>query len=164
MTVSGDRKTLERVASRASTGEGAHVEAGKVFSGLDWNLAGSRPRGAPHSLFQLVNHLIFWQSWAVAWLDGRRPRIPRHAAGSWPGKVAPASPAEWMEAVRRFQAGLADLGRACRTADPLSQRGGKSRLEMMQTIGAHNSYHCGQAVLMRQLLGDWPPPSGGLTW
>jgi uncharacterized damage-inducible protein DinB len=35
---------------------------------------------------------------------------------------------------------------------------------MAQTMGAHNSYHAGQAVLLRQLLGQWPPPSGGLTW
>ena len=27
-----------------------------------------------------------------------------------------------------------------------------------------NSYHLGQIVLVRQLLGAWPPPGAGLTW
>jgi hypothetical protein len=35
---------------------------------------------------------------------------------------------------------------------------------MLQTIGAHNSYHLGQVVQLRQMLGAWPPASGGLTW
>jgi hypothetical protein len=29
---------------------------------------------------------------------------------------------------------------------------------------AHTSYHIGQVVILRQLLGKWPPPSGGLPW
>lgn len=41
---------------------------------------------------------------------------------------------------------------------------GKSPLEMLIAVAAHNSYHAGQAVVLRQLLGMWPPPSGGLTW
>jgi len=35
---------------------------------------------------------------------------------------------------------------------------------MLHAIGAHNSYHAGQVAFLRQLLGKWPPPSGGLTW
>jgi hypothetical protein len=29
---------------------------------------------------------------------------------------------------------------------------------------AHNGHHLGQVVLMRQMLGAWPPPSGSYTW
>jgi uncharacterized damage-inducible protein DinB len=39
-----------------------------------------------------------------------------------------------------------------------------SRLRMFHTIASHTSYHIGQVVMLRQLLGKWPPPSGGLTW
>jgi len=35
---------------------------------------------------------------------------------------------------------------------------------MLQTIGSHNSYHAGEVAFLRQILGKWPPPSGGLTW
>lgn len=31
-------------------------------------------------------------------------------------------------------------------------------------IATYNSHHAGQVVLLRQLLGKWPPRSGGLTW
>ena len=155
---------LRRTAVDGLTGAGAHAASGAVFDGLDWKLAGARPKRLPHSAFQLLNHIGFWQDWAAAWLDGEDPATPRHAAASWPGAVAPASAAEWKAALRRYKAGGTALVRRARRGDPLAKRGGKTRYEMLRTIGAHNSYHAGQAAQVRRLLGDWPPPSGGLTW
>lgn len=162
--MTGNRKILSQVMSRALSGEGAHVETKEIFSGLDWKKAGARPRGVPHSMYQLLNHMTFWQEWVLEWLQGSTPNTPEHAPGGWPGAAAPPTQEAWRQAVRRFQRGLAELDRRFREADPLSARGRKSRLEMAQTIGAHNSYHAGQAVMLRQMLGTWPPPSGGLTW
>jgi len=31
-------------------------------------------------------------------------------------------------------------------------------------MAAHNSHHLGQVVLLRLMLGAWPPPSGSYTW
>ena len=36
--------------------------------------------------------------------------------------------------------------------------------EQLESFAAHNAYHLGRVVLLRQLLGSWPPPSGGLMW
>jgi uncharacterized damage-inducible protein DinB len=107
--------------------------------------------------------MLYWQEWVLKWLKGRKPPVPRHASGSWRAAVAPASQAAWEKAVSRFQKGLDELEGASR-GNLLVTRGKKTGLEMLQTIGAHTSYHAGQAVLLRQLLGAWPPPEGGLTW
>lgn len=154
---------LARVAAHAISGRGAHAEARVVFSALDWRAAGVRPEGAPHSLYQLLGHVIYWQEWVLKWFKGKAPAIPRHAAGSWRGAVAPASRAAWEQTVSRFQKGLDEL-EGCSRSALLVRRGKKTGLEMLQTIGAHTSYHAGQAVLLRQMLGAWPPPEGGLTW
>jgi hypothetical protein len=154
----------ENLARRALSGKGAHVETKVVFSGLDWRTAGTSPRGVPHTVYQILKHMSYWQDWVVQWLEGKKPALPRHASGSWPGGSGPCSRREWAEAVRQFRRGLAGLERGCRGADVSAGRGTKSRFEMLRTIGAHNSYHAGQVVLLRQLLGKWPPPSGGLTW
>lgn len=160
----GDRKILDKAVGHALLGTGAHVETKTVLAALDWKLAGLRPESAPHSVYQLLNHMLYWQEWVVKWLDGERLPIPKHASGSWPGDAAPASRGEWEQAVQRFRNGLEELTRRSRQADLFSKRGTKSPLEMLQTIASHNSYHAGQVVLLRQLLGAWPPPSGGLTW
>ena len=36
--------------------------------------------------------------------------------------------------------------------------------EQLESLAAHNAYHLGRIVLLRQLLGWWPPPKGGFTW
>ena len=162
--MSNDRKILEQAVGHSLSGEGAHIETQDAFGGLEWKMAGARLEGVPHSVFQLLNHMIFWQNWVLKWLDGKHPAIPKHASGSWPGTVGPASLREWQQAVRRFQDGLKAMHRHCSDAGLFARNGTKSRLEMLHTIASHNSYHVGQVVLVRQSLGAWPPPSGGVTW
>ena len=31
-------------------------------------------------------------------------------------------------------------------------------------VATHNAHHLGQVILLRQLLGAWPPPAGSWTW
>lgn len=159
-----DLNVLLEATSKALSGRDAHVEAKGVFAGLDWKLAGARPEGVPHTLFQLANHMTYWQEWVVKWLDGEKPRAPRHAAASWTGRGAPANRSEWNAAVQRFRASLSSLERHSRRGDLRSKRGRMTRLEVLRVIGSHTSYHVGQAAFLRQVLGAWPPPSGGVTW
>ncbi len=159
-----EQKLLKNVAGRALSGKGAHAATARIFSGLDAKTAGMRLENLPHSLFQLLHHMSYWQDWVVKWLDGETPRVPKHASGSWPAKSAPAGAAEWQRSLRRFQAGLKELERRARQQDLLTGSGKQTRLEMLHALASHNSYHAGQAVVLRQILGKWPPPSGGLTW
>ena len=159
-----DRNVLRQAISRALSGEDAHVETASVLDGLQWKLAGKRLDGVPHSVLQLVNHMIYWQEWVVKWLDGKKPRAPKHAAGSWPGKVSPLNRREWERTVRRFRNAIVELDRRSNQSDLLSKHGKWTHLEMLHIIGSHTSYHIGQVAFMRQLLGSWPPPSGGVTW
>jgi hypothetical protein len=76
--VAADGKSLEKLARRALSGKGAHVGTRNVFSGLGWQAAGSKPRGVPHSVYQLLKHMSYWQDWVVAWLEGKNPAAPRH--------------------------------------------------------------------------------------
>jgi hypothetical protein len=36
--------------------------------------------------------------------------------------------------------------------------------ELLESLGAHNAYRFGRIVLLRQLQGLWPPPSGSFSW
>jgi uncharacterized damage-inducible protein DinB len=159
-----DHNEVQQAITRTLTGKDAHVETANVLQGLDWKLAGVRPDGVPHSIFQLVNHIVYWQEWAVNWLDGKKPRPPRHASGSWPGKEGPASRREWERTTQRLEKALRALQSRTREADLLSRHGNWTPLEMLLVIGSHTSYHVGQITSLRQALGVWPPPSGAVTW
>jgi uncharacterized damage-inducible protein DinB len=162
--MSADRKLLENMIRRALSGEGSHVGVKDAFAGLDWKLTGVQPDGAPHSIFQLLNHMTYWNQWVVRWLAGQNPPTPKRARSGWPGTGAPQTAKEWREAVRQFDQGLREMMRASRASDLLVKQGTNTRLEMLQMIASHNSYHLGQVVLLRQRLGAWSPPSGGLAW
>jgi uncharacterized damage-inducible protein DinB len=153
-----------RAVRHALSGEGAHVVVNEVFKGMDRKRAGERPSGVAHSVYQTLNHISFWQDWVVQWLDGEDPATPKHAAGSWPGGPAPESAGEWKRAVARLGKGQRELAKRAGPAVRSVGAAGKTPLEMLHTIGAHNSYHAGQVAQLRQMLGCWPPPSGGLTW
>lgn len=154
MATTADAKILTRAIARALSGKSEHSGPAQVFSGLDWKLAGKLPSGATHSVFQLLNHMVFWQDWVVSWLDGKKLSS---TSNSWPGGEAPANEREWQRAVRRFRSGLGELAARSREADLLFKRGKTSRLEMLETVACHNSYHVGQVVILRQILGVWPP-------
>jgi uncharacterized damage-inducible protein DinB len=69
-----------------------------------------------------------------------------------------------VAAVRRFRRGLSALRDRVAGEDLLAKRGTRTHLALLRAMASHNSYHAGQVVVLRQLLGSWPPPSGGLTW
>ncbi|MDX1502640.1 MAG: DinB family protein [Thermoanaerobaculia bacterium] len=163
-TTSTTPETVRSVLSQALSGRGAHVLVRDVVDGLDWELAGRRSDGAPHTVFQIVNHLVYWHDFAIAWIDGSKPSTPDQAAGSWPGAEAPASESEWLALVERFGADLDAFEKRTRELDLLDDRGPKTVLEILQLIASHNSYHSGQIAALRRALGAWPPPGGGATW
>lgn len=159
-----DQKVIREVVGDALSGKGAHVATKRLFAGLDWKLAGVQPEGVPHTIFELMSHMTYWQEWVVKWLGGGKPSIPKHAAGSWPKSPAPAGRKEWLKASKAFQSSLTELDRQARKGDLLASRGKDTRLRMIHAIASHSSYHGGQVAFLRQMLGAWPPPSGGLTW
>ncbi len=159
--------TFARTLGHALRGEGAHVEVAAALDGMEWQLAGRRPPGAPHSVFQLLGHMIYWQDLFIQRLTGAHAPSPAHAAAGWPGNEAPASEDEWLAAVGRFDAGLAlvqSLVSVHTLDEPLPNWNHRTRAEAIAGTASHNSYHLGQIVLLRRMLGAWPPPTGGDTW
>lgn len=159
--------TFARTLGHALRGEGAHVEVLAALDGMSWRLAGERPPGAPHTIYQILNHLIYWQDVFIQRLTGAHAPPPPHAAAGWPGTAAPAAEVEWLGAVRRFSEGLACV-QALVSVDTLDEAlpnwNHRTRAEAIAGTASHNSYHLGQIVLLRRMLGAWPPPTGGDTW
>ncbi len=159
-----DRELLQQALSRALCGKDAHVQAIQALEDLDWKDAGAQPKGVPHTIFQLLHHMIYWQNWTIKWLDGEDPELPKHAVLSWPADPGPKNRSIWQKARDDFLTGLEHLMQRSDELKFLKRSGKWSHSDMMQIIASHNSYHLGQIVLIRRMLSSWPPPSGGDTW
>ncbi len=81
----------------------------------------------------------------------------------------------WNLLRSRFFAGLVQAASATRDVEKLEQvircpspPGAPVRTmtvrEQLESLTAHNAYHFGRIVLMRQICGAWPPASGGDSW
>ena len=145
-------------------GRPAHVKTDTVFDGLDWRLAGEKPASLPHSVWEQLDHMIFWQEYMLTQLRGETPNVAEHAADSWPAEPAPADEDVWKEAVARFKKGLETAAREAEKDLGEKLAEDQSRMDLLMTIIMHNSYHAGQVALLRRALGAWPPPEGGDTW
>jgi len=155
--------------ARQLYGESSHKHVLHALEGLDPELAGRRAGRSPHTIYQILQHMTYWQDIAEARLRGEPPPRPSSAALGWTEREAPEDESDWQAAIACFAEGLRAL--EARVLDPeldlgrmvQRDRGVTVREEVLMLQG-HNSYHLGQIVLLRQELGAWPPPRGGDTW
>ncbi len=141
-------------------GGGAHVDFDEAFAKLPAKLRGSKPAGAPYTPWQLLEHMRLAQ-WDILEFSRNPAHVsPAWPEGYWPRAEAPANDAEWNQSVDQFHANLEAM-RAL-AADPgtdlyagLSRGEGQTVLREALLVADHNSYHLGQFVMLRKMLGAW---------
>ncbi|GAA0610272.1 DinB family protein [Virgibacillus siamensis] len=140
-------------------GENAHVNTLTIFGGLGINQAGELVPNQ-HSIWQILNHMIYWQEYILRLLRKEETVPPKHASETWPTEVKPSAKRGWELTVNRFTDGLNE---AVRLAE--NEHGNSNgQVEHLLSLISHNSYHSGQVVFVRRYLNQWPPPTGGDTW
>lgn len=156
---------------RVLIANGVGAPPAHVLEAVDDALAHARIPGAPHSIYEEIWHLTFWTELSLDWVEGRLTPYPEHAGEGFPA----AATEPWAALKERFLRGLETVtevaGDSARLEAPitcLSRQPDEDRVmrtrDQIEGIAAHNAYHLGRIVLLRQLLGAWPPPSGGDTW
>jgi uncharacterized damage-inducible protein DinB len=143
----------------------------RTLSGIAQEQATTKPCNSPHSIADILAHLHFWQSWALSAIDGNPKPMPKRAAEGWVGLSG-----SWDGLVKEF---LADLEKAkTLTEDEVLLRKPfdlESKIGwgfekhsvgevMVDVIAVHNAHHLGQIILLRRMLGAWPPEGGGSIW
>jgi uncharacterized damage-inducible protein DinB len=152
-------------------GDSAAAPPAHILEGIESELAQRVIGGAPHSIYQELWHIAFWQQVTLDWVNGVETPFP-----SSPSAGFPADEREpWDQVQQRFFAGNQQAAALVRDEKKLEQSvrcpsrpGNPVRImsvrEQLESLAAHNAYHFGRIVLLRQLCGAWPPPSGGFSW
>jgi len=165
----------QRALTELLRGKGGHVDPITCVEDVSVELAARPVEGFPHSIGQLVFHMNYWMNYDLQRMRGERPPYPEHNAVSFPPAPSPADAQEWARLRRDFAWFLAEHARLAessreeldREIEPLSdnhkKQAGTLEAILWQTVG-HNSYHVGQIVMIRRMLGAWPPKAGGDTW
>ncbi|GAA0592755.1 hypothetical protein GCM10009001_06040 [Virgibacillus siamensis] len=69
-------------------GENAHVSTLTIFDELGIEQAGEVVLNQ-HSIWQILNHMIYWQEYILCLLKGEETVPPKHASETWPAVVKP---------------------------------------------------------------------------
>lgn len=143
-------------------GGNAHLDFEQALADFPAALRGVRPPGAPHSVWELLEHMRLAQWDILEFSRDASHASPPFPEGYWPKSPAPASDEEWEESLAGFRAdrrAMRDLvaDPASDLWAPFSHGDGQNLLREALVVADHNAYHLGQIVLLRQLLGTWPP-------
>jgi uncharacterized damage-inducible protein DinB len=156
--------TIREQLARVLTWEDAHTSFDSAVAGLPPRLRGTQPAGLPYSPWQLLEHLRITQHDILDFC-----RNPDYAELDWPDDYWPAgaSPPDaeaWDNSVREFQRDRSTLQQL--SSDPkidlesrIPHGSGQTYLRELLLAADHAAYHLGELVVVRRLLGAWPPAS-----
>lgn len=121
---------------------------GKAVAGLTPQQAAWSPGPGRRSIWQQVNHMVFWRTISLRRLrGGKGPSEDELRRGNWQGP-AKVTPAAWRATIKRF----ADSHKKVRTA----MANKKNPLDRVRYLVPHDNYHVGQIMLLRALQGMEP--------
>jgi DinB family protein len=118
------------------------------------------PQGVPYSPWQLLEHLRITQHDILDFCRNPNYTELHWPDDYWPRNAAPPSDSAWDDSVRGFLEDRAALQALAtdRSVDLLAtipHGGGQTYLREILLAADHTSYHVGQLILVRRLLGIW---------
>ena len=128
-----------------------------IVSGIDHQLASTKPLPHAHSIWELVLHLTAWKNEVRHRLSGGRAGEPRE--GDWP-PVGEITAERWEEACRNLDLAHQLLVSAVKEFpeqnlpvpinDPRSEGVAATYYELLMGVLQHDVYHSGQIALLKR--------------
>jgi hypothetical protein len=144
-----------RALARMLEGGRAHAAPAESLLAFPRALRGVKPRGAPHTPWELLEHMRIAQRDILDF--GRDPEHPSppFPEGFWPASATPPDARAWDRSARAFLKDLRALATVARTRHDLAASipgTVTSWFGQLCLAASHNSYHLGQLFLLRRAL------------
>lgn len=152
-----DESALRDHLARFLDWDSAHLRFDDAVKDFPPPQRGIRPPGAPHSAWELLEHLRIGLWDIVEFSRDAKHVSPPWPSGYWPPKPAPPSDTAWDESVAAYQAALRALAEMTRDGSNdlyarIPHGDGQTLLREILVAGDHNAYHVGQLVMLRRML------------
>ena len=139
-------------------GGGAHLDIGSVFNGVQEKHWGAQIKGAPHTLWQLLQHTRFTLQDLYEFSTNEQYVTPEWPRAYWPEETEPESPGAAKTAVTALERSVEEL--TTLIEDPSTDlfeeiawaEDGQTILHEALLAIDHTSYHLGQAMFLRKQL------------
>jgi len=136
----------------------SHPDPTTVLDDVDWETAGKRVSGMPHTLWQIARHIEAWAWAGIRKLQGAEFSDSRLGENYFPAEDAPPSREEWETyklALKQLPEELAKVAGEINPAQRFPEWYDITAAQVVMVVLTHTSYHTAQIVALRRLLGVW---------
>ena len=139
----------------------AHVDLEAAVAGIPAAKRGERPAGAPHSPWEILEHIRVAQHDILDFCRNPDYHELKWPDDYWPGDAAPPDDGAWDVSLQRYREGRDGLRqlaleRSLDLSEKIPHGDGQTYLREILLVADHTAYHVGELVLVRRLLGIWP--------
>ena len=158
--MSTEDKALRKHLLEFLRGGNAHVDVATVVDDLAEELYGRKPKGAPYTPWQLLEHIRFTVSDLLLFSTDPKYSAPKWPDDYWPAEDAPPSKDDWKKSIKALKSDFAAFEKLVLDPDSnlyaeIPWGEGQTLLREVMLACTHTSYHLGELVLLRRQLGAW---------
>lgn len=159
VTMSNENKLREQLIELLKSGN-AHADFELAVKDMPFGLRGTRPDGAAHSPWEILEHLRIAQWDILEFTRNAKHVSPDFPTGYWPDKQIPPDEKSWDRSANAFRADLSAMAKLIEDEStdlfaPIPHGDGQTVLREALVLADHNAYHVGELILLRRLLGAW---------
>ncbi len=141
-------------------GKNTHLPPKKAIEGLTPEIAKMIPENEYHSCWEMLHHIVVWQEAIFEGIKGKEVDWQAISENNnWPTSDHLADDSNYLNLVNKFEQGLLHTEELAKTTDldkSMPSWGNAPVLQAFFVLLQHNSYHLGQIVSVRKILGNWP--------
>jgi uncharacterized damage-inducible protein DinB len=160
------KKLLSKQFAVCYDENGWFVAVRNVIEGVTAEQAAWKAEGTNNSIWESLTHLTYYNNAYVQRFKGEKYEY--NISTNDETFIVPENPSEadWRTEVEKFDRVMTDFRSLIEAADEakfdqkVSETNKASWGELILNINAHNAYHGGQMLLIRQLQGSWNPEKG----
>ena len=134
----------------------AHLGFRDAVKDFPVELRGKKPKGAPHTAWQLLEHMRLAQEDILDFSRNPKYEERKFPDDYWPATAAPPDEEAWDRSVRQFWKDLQSMMSLVAGTEDLFVKiphgQGQTFLREALLVADHNSYHLGQLVFLRKML------------
>jgi uncharacterized damage-inducible protein DinB len=144
--------------------EAAHANFDTAVANFPAPLRGARPPGAPHSAWQLIDHIRAAQKDILDFCVKEDYTEMTWPDAYWPPAPEPPSEQHWDDAIQAYRRDRDEMDQLALDPtndlfEPLPNGTGQTLLRELVLVADHTAYHVAQIVMLRRLLDAWQPAS-----
>ncbi|MCI0449909.1 MAG: DinB family protein [Chlorobi bacterium] len=131
-----------------------------AVKGLPEKYINEKPEGLPYSFWGMLEHIRLSQFDMIDFMQNPAYKELEWPKDYWPDESEKATRKMWDEAISMFQKDTETLKKIINDPEvdlfaKIPHGSGQTIFREVMQIIDHNSYHIGQLIVMRRMIGEW---------